>query len=114
MTTTILDHVRAVLERAGYNINGTRDLPHGHQIRCAGGEVVCAYTTGKVVPQGKNAGVIKALFEANPMPKHAAVAKPKAIAPVEKPAAEIVEEPLVPRFPPDWSWEPWDGVMAPF
>ena len=111
---TNLDHARDVLTLAGYDITETRDLPHGHQLRCAGGEVVCVYKTGKVVPQGKNAAAIKALFDANPVLKQGAVAKPKAVAPVEKPAAEIVEEPFVPRFPPDWSWEPWDGVTPPF
>ena len=111
---TNLDHARDVLTLAGYDITETRDLPHGHQIRCAGGEVVCVYKTGKVVPQGKNAGAIKALFEANPVPKQGAVAKPKAVAPVEKPAAaEPAGEEFRPRFPPGWS-EVWSPGDVPF
>ena len=108
--TAMLDHARDVLERAGYEVNEVRELSTGFGwlLRCSGGEVVCSYKSGKVVAQGKNAGAVTALFAAaTPPPKPAAAPKPKA-------AAEANAGAFVPRFPPGWSWEPWDGVKAPF
>ena len=111
--STILDHARDVLTLSGYDVNETRDLPHGWQLRCAGGEVICVYSTGKVVAQGRGAPAVKALFDANPAPKPVVVVKPRTPAPA---AAGLVEDAngFVPRYPPGWSWEPWDGLTAPF
>ncbi len=110
----ILEQAHDTLLLGGIEIIETREIPHGWQLRGANGEVVNVYSTGKAVAQGRNAAAVKALLDARPLPKRPGVVEPKAVAPVEKPAAEMVEEPCVPRFPPDWSWEPWDGVTAPF
>ena len=114
MTTPILDHASDVLTRAGYDITETRDLQHGWQLRCAGGEVVCVYTTGKVVAQGKGAAAVGALFTANPMPKPGAVAKPKRVAAaVETPWSEPNDQEFGSRYPPGWS-ETWSEGDIPF
>ena len=110
----ILEQAHDPLLLGGIEIIKTREIPHGWQLRGANGEVVNVYSTGKAVAQGRNAAVVKALLDARQLPKRPAVAKPKAVAPVEKPAAQMVEEAFVPGFPPDWSCEPWDGVTAPF
>ena len=112
---TLLDRARDVLLLGGYGPTETRDIPHGHQLRCLGGEIVCVYSTGKVVAQGKNPGAVKALFDTNPLPKRAPVGKPKAASTVGKPAIETIgqEEPL-PRYPTGWSDDQWDGLTPPF
>lgn len=112
--TAILDHARDTLLVGGHDLTETRDLQHGWQLRCSGGEVVCVYHTGKVVPQGKNVGAIKALFEANPVPKPGAVSRPETVALVETVKAEPEEpEAFVSRYPPDWS-DTWALGDVPF
>ena len=108
--TVMVDYARDVLENGGYEVNEVRELSTGFgwQLRCRGGEVVCSYKSGKVIAQGRNAAAVTALFAAAlPPPKPVAVAKPRALAEADAGA-------FVPRFPPGWSWEPWDGVKAPF
>jgi ribonuclease HIII len=108
--TTMLDYARETLEMGGYAVNEVRELVTGYgwQLRCGGGEVICSYKSGKVVAQSKNAGAVSALFAAaTPPPKPVVVAKTHAV-------AEADAGDFAPRFPPGWSWEPWDGVTAPF
>ena len=111
---TILDHAKDTLLLGGVNVIETRDIPHGWQLRGSGGEVVNLYTTGKAVAQGKIAAKVKSLFDAKPLPKPGAVAKPRVVAPVEKAGAASEDGDFTPRYPPGWSWEPWDGVTVPF
>jgi predicted nucleotide-binding protein len=123
----IIDHARDVLTLGGYSINETRALPTGLgcQLRCEGGVIVTVYNTGKIVPQGKDAAAVKALFAAAPMPKPAAVSRPPVAAATDKPTSRVTPqhpgssggepgEEFVPRYPPGWSDEPWDGVTVPF
>lgn len=113
----VLDHARDVLERAGIDILETRELPTGlgHQLRCAGGQIVVVYRTGKVVPQGREAARIATLFAAAPpAPKVARpVAAPRPPPPGPAPAATM-PAPTGPRLPPGWTTEPWDGISVPF
>ena len=122
----IVDHARDTLEAAGLEVQEVRELPTGHgwQVRCAGGEMVCAYRTGKLVAQGKNAVMVKALLDkAGAAPKTVAAVKPgKAAAAVEAPAVEVPSAAgggdaageFKPRLPPGWTTEPWDGVTPPW
>ena len=108
--TAMLDYARNVLESGGYDVNEVRELStgFGYQLRCLGGEVVCAYRSGKVVPQGKNARAVTALFAAAaPPPKPQPVVKPKAVATAG--GADNGEK-FVSRYPPDWS-DVWDGKV---
>lgn len=110
--TAMLDYARKVLEQGGHRVIETRELPTGYgwKLLCVGGGAMCVYRTGKFVAEGRNAAVVKALFAAAPPPppKPPTVAKPG----VTGSAAD--EGPFVPRYPSGWSWEPWDGVTAPF
>ncbi len=108
------DHVRDVLLLAGYDVTETRELLHGYQLRCACGAVISVYHTGKVVPQGKNAGAVKALFEANPVPKPGAVAEPKAVTSAETVKDQPEEQKTVVSRPPaEWS-DTWSLGDVPF
>ncbi len=122
----IVDHARDALEVAGLEVQEVRELPTGHgwQLRCAGGEMVCAYKTGKLVAQGKNTAMVKALLDkAGAAPKQATTAKAVKVAPaakassVEVPAAaggDGAADEFKPRLPVGWSDEPWDGVTPPW
>lgn len=109
----ILNHARDVLETAGIEITETRELPNGlgHQLRCAGGQIVVAYMSGTVVAQGKDAARMRALFAGAPAtPKRVVSSRP--IAPAVP--ASVPTEPFRPRFPPGWTTGPWDGVSVPW
>ena len=116
----IVDHARDALEAAGLEVQEVRELPTGHgwQVRCAGGEMVCVYRTGKLVAQGKNAVMMKALLDkAGAVPKAQAMAKPvKEVPTVAKVVArgDTAADDFKPRLPPGWSSEPWDGVSLPW
>lgn len=115
----IVQHACDVLEAAGLQVAEVRALPTGlgWQVRCVGGEMACAYKTGKIVAQGRNALVVKALFDtAPPAPKPARVARPaRPAAPEPAPAAPGgVTAGVTSRFPPGWTTEPWDGESVPF
>ena len=112
--------VRDALETAGIEVNEVRALPTGlgQQLRCAGGQVVVCYNTGKVVVQGKDAERVKAILAAVPAtPKPAKIgapASPRLAAPEIAPQpAQTVGE-VKPRLPPGWTTEPWDGVSLPW
>ena len=119
----IVDNARDALEAAGLDVQEVRELPTGHgwQVRCAGGEMVCAYKTSK---QGKNAAMVKALLDkAGAAPKPAAAMKPvKVASAVEVSAVEVpgaasggdAAGEFKPRLPPGWTTEPWDGVTPPW
>ncbi|MDK9723147.1 MAG: nucleotide-binding protein [Rhodospirillales bacterium] len=68
------DEVCDLLQANGFSVTQEGRLPNdaGWQLRCAGGEIVAIYDTGKVVAQGKNQDQIKALFgQTLPAPKSA-------------------------------------------
>lgn len=120
MIADIVEQVRDILETAGLEVAEVRELPTGlgWQVRCAGGELVCAYRTGKTVAQGKNTPMVKALLEnARPVAKMPVVTKPAAKT-VRTPQlagpAEAQSEPYVPRRHPGWTEEPWDGISVPW
>jgi len=111
----ILEHARSTLEQGGYEITEVRELSTGHgwHLRCTGGEILCVYRTGKLVPQGRNAKSVKALFDAAlplPTPPRRAAALPVTSPPRDNPVAADAG----PRKPSNWSDEPWDGVTIPF
>ena len=109
---TILEQAQDTLLLGGIEIIETREIPHGWQLRGAGGEVVNVYSTGKAVAQGRNAPAVKALFDARPLLKRSVVAKPKAPSgTVEAAAAEPVE--VVSRRPANWS-DVWAEGDVPF
>lgn len=122
----IVDHVRDALEAAGLEVQEVRELPTGHgwQVRCAGGEMVCIYRTGKLVAQGKNAAMVKALLDkAGAVPKPTAAAKPVKVVPAAQASAVEVAGAanggdtagdFKPRLPVGWTTEPWDGVSPPW
>lgn len=119
--TDIVEHVRDVLEAAGLEVAEVRELPTGlgWQVRCAGGEMVCAYRTGKAVAQGKNAPMVKALLEKAGPVARAPVARTPAAAPAVRAPQRVVPvdspaESHVSRRHPDWTEEPWDGVSVPW
>lgn len=58
------DHLINLLQTNGLVVRSHERMANdkGWQIRCAGGEIVNLYDTGKVVPQGKNIGAINALL----------------------------------------------------
>jgi predicted nucleotide-binding protein len=60
-----VEEVRQQLEGNGLVVTKCERLPNdaGHRLECKGGEVVCVYDSGKVVPQGKNTDVVKKLLE---------------------------------------------------
>lgn len=115
-----LHHATAALAVAGIAIAEVRDIPHGHQIRGVGGEILNVYATGRAVAQGKNIAAVQAAFaryrpDSVPAPS-APVAAPK-LAPI-KPAmapAEPVDVPEhTPRRPANWTTLPWGEVTPPF
>ena len=116
--TDHLTRVRDALEAAGIEVNETRPLPTdlGQQLRCAGGQVVVCYNTGKLVIQGKDAERVKAILAGLPaVPKPAPVDKPvpgtAAVSAVPVPATP---SPVQSRLPPRWTTEPWDGSSVPW
>ena len=114
--TSVVEHARDILEGAGYRVVEVRALPtgYGSQLRCETGEIAVAYSSGKIVPQGKNAAVVKALFDAAPPPaKPAQTAKQKTTASAAGADADVDREEK-PRLPPNWTTAPWDGVTPPF
>ena len=113
IATTIIDHARDVLTLAGYDITETRELPYGCQLRCSGGEIVCIYSTGKVVAQGKRAAAVKSLFEAAPPLKPAAVVKPGTASAAEALRTKPNEDESRRRLPPGWS-DVWSAGDIPF
>lgn len=94
MTTTPLDHAQDLLMVSGLHVNEIRDIPHGHQLRCEGGEIVNVYHSGAVVPGGRNMAAVKALFERNPGPRPGKQKKAAPPAPVATPQKAAVEEPV--------------------
>lgn len=64
MTKWNLDGVRETLQNNGFQITSEERMGNGlaSQLKCANGEIVCVYDSGKVVVQGKNQGAIKPLF----------------------------------------------------
>ena len=121
----VVDHARDALEAAGLEVQEVRELPTGHgwQVRCAGGEVVCAYKTGALVAQGKNVAMVKALLDkAGAAPRSAAARSVKAAPAAEASAVAVpaaasagdAAGEFKPRLPPGWSDEPWDGVTPPW
>ena len=75
MTKWNLESVRDTLQNNGFQISSEERLGNGagSQVKCANGEIVCVYDSGKVVVQGKNQGAVKPLFgqEAPPAPTDA-------------------------------------------
>ena len=116
--TDVVEHARDILEGGGYRVVEVRQLPtgYGSQLRCEGGEVLVAYLSGKFVAQGKNAGAVKALFDAaQPLPKPAPTVKAKnaGAAGRSEPAPGAAAD-YVPRLPKKWDDGPWDGVSPPW
>lgn len=70
-----VEEVQQRLEGNGLVVTKCERLPNdvGHRVECKGGEVVCVYDSGKVVPQGKNTDVVKKLLE---LPVEAAMQRP--------------------------------------
>ena len=113
MSNIVLNYAKDTLLLGGYELTETTDLPHGWQLRCAGGEVVCVYRTGKIVAQGRGAAAVKALFKASPGPKEAAVAKPKTVAAETSSDASEDNQPSNWRRPEGWADE-WKEGDVPF
>ena len=59
-----VEEVRQRLEGGGLSVTKSVRLPNGagDRLECKGGEVVCVYDSGKVVPQGKNTETVKQLL----------------------------------------------------
>ena len=129
------ESVEGLLARHGFAVVARKAIAHGLQLRCAGGQVVNVYATGRALAQGHGAAEVSAILcgtkaPARIAPRAAAKASPQggeaAIGPnggyVTTPAmiGRILAalpadaEPLPDRRPADWSDEPWDGVSAPF
>ncbi len=64
MSKWTADAVRDTLQQNGLQIESESRLGNdlGSQFRCAGGEIICIYDSGKLVLQGKNQASTKALF----------------------------------------------------
>ena len=116
--TDHIARVRDALEAAGIEVNETRPLPTGlgQQLRCAGGQVVVCYNTGKLVVQGKDAERVNTLLAGLPAaPKPTETRKPApATAAVSAVPASVAPGPVQSRLPPEWTTEPWDGVSPPW
>jgi predicted nucleotide-binding protein len=59
-----LDGARETLQNNGFQILSEERMNNGlgSRLKCADGEIVCVYDTGKVVVQGKNQAAVKPLF----------------------------------------------------